>query len=62
MMAVDYIHNSSDLVSIYKTTTTSKSYLKKSNNVIEATTTSKVFQRHSLSCPRDFKTAYLFTH
>jgi hypothetical protein len=62
MMAVDYIHNSSDLVSIYarqqqRPKVTSKNHI----NVIEATTTSKAFQRHSVA-QRDFKTTYyLFT-
>jgi hypothetical protein len=34
MMAVDYIHNGSDLVSIYKTTTTAKGYLKKITSML----------------------------
>jgi hypothetical protein len=59
MMAVDYMHNSSDLVSMYKTTIMAKSYLKKYHiNVIESHYYKQSIPK-TLSCPRDFKTTYL---
>ncbi len=54
-------HNSSDLVSIYKTTTTTaKSYLKKSHQCYWSHYYKQRIPK-TLSCLRDFKTKYLFT-